>query len=110
MNHISPSKAYPMKAFGQKSKSTEELSMEMAFPDMASTLSYVSESEQSNPRSSTGTDSDSSGSMCGLSLMERSGLAVEQLQRSRKQLEEEIEVSPRMAKVEVNRCSYGNNA
>lgn len=90
MHHVSPTKAYSMKAFGQKSKSTEELSREMAFPDMTSSFSNVSESERSNPRSSTASDSTSS--LCGLSLVERSDQAVEQLKTSRKQLEEEIEV------------------
>lgn len=89
MPNVSPTKSYSV-VFSQKSKSTEELSREVALPDMTSSLTNVSESERSDPRSSTG--SDSTDSMCGLSLMERSSQAVEQLKSSRKQLEEEIEV------------------
>ena len=86
----SPTKTYSIRIFSQKSKSTEELSREVALPDTASSLANVSESECSDPRSSTG--SESTGSLCGLSLVGRSGEAVEQLKTSRKQLEDEIEV------------------
>jgi len=80
-------------SFTQKSKSTEELSRETAVPEVvAGSVSSVAESELSNPRSSTA--SDSSSSCCGgVSLAERSEQAVEQLKASRKQLEDEIEVS-----------------
>lgn len=87
---LSPARGYTL-SFTQKSKSTEELSRETALPEMATCLTSVSESEPSNPRSSTVSDSSSS---CGaMSLSERSEQAVEQLKASRKQLEDEIEVS-----------------
>lgn len=85
-----PATGYTL-SFAQKSKSSEELSRETAVPEiMAASLSSVTESEPSNPRSSTA--SDSSSSCCGMSLLERSDMAVEELKASRKQLEDEIEV------------------
>ena len=90
---VTPARGYLL-PFTQKSKSTEELSQETAVPEVvAGSLSSVAaESEASDPRSSTA--SDSSSSCCGgVSLVERSEHAVEQLKASRKQLEDEIEVS-----------------
>ncbi len=90
MPTIPPARGYTL-SFTQKSRSTEELSQQTAVPEMATSLSSVTESEPSNPRSSTA--SDSSSSCYGLSPAERSEHAVEQLKASRKQLEDEIEAS-----------------
>lgn len=90
LHPVSPTEAYAKMAFGKKSQSVEELNMETAYPKVALGVASVDESESG---SSQRPDSGSIGSLLDFSLIERSEMAVEQLVASRKQLEEEIEVS-----------------
>ena len=102
MHQLSPTRAYAKMAFGQKSKSIEELNKETAYPKMLDSENQLtpdysvstSMSESINHRNSSGSDKTSSSSslLMDFSLLERSELAVEQLKTSRKQLEDEIGV------------------
>ena len=79
--HLSASETFARMAFG-KSKSTEELNKETAYPELAE-----------SPTCSSGKSSLSS-SITDLSLSsDRGRIAVDQLNSTRKQLEDEIEVS-----------------
>lgn len=89
IHHVSPSRVYAKMAFGQKSKSTEELNTETAYPKMANNITSNTSTDQ---RISSGSDKSSTISLLDMSLLERSEMAVEQLKTSRKQLEDEIEV------------------
>ncbi len=86
-HQLSPTQAYAKMAFGQKSKSTEELSDKTAVPTLTSLEVGISN------RTSTASEESSAGSMLDMSLLERSEIAVEQLRTSRNQLENEIEVT-----------------
>lgn len=79
----------PTQAFCQKSKCTQEVSTETAYPKMTSSADSGSSTCQ---RTSSSEKSSTTGSQVDLSLLERSEIAVEQLKTSRKQLEDEIEV------------------
>lgn len=94
MYHVSPTatQAYAKMAFGQKSKSVEELNMETAYPKVTNSVTTIIESTVSSERPNSGSDKSSIGSLLDFSLIERSELAVDQLVASRKQLEDEIEV------------------
>ena len=94
LHHVSPTQAYAKMAFGQKSKSTEELSTETAFPKVTNSMNSVSESlSSSSQRPNSSSDKSSIGSYLDFTVIERSEQAVDQLVTSRKQLEDEIEVS-----------------
>lgn len=91
LHHVSPTEAYAKMAFGQKSKSVEELNMETAYPKVALSVASVNEESDSQERPNSGSDKSSIGSLLDFSLVERSEMAVEQLVASRKKLEDEIE-------------------
>lgn len=100
LHHISPTQVYAKMAFGQKSKSTEELTTETAYPKVTDTvtgnsMNSISESLSSSnsQRPTSSSDKSSIGSLLDFSVIERSEQAVDQLVASRKQLEDEIEVS-----------------
>ena len=98
LHHISPTQAYAKMAFGQKSKSTEELTTETAYPkvtDTGNSMNSISESLSSSnsQRPTSSSDKSSIGSLLDFSVIERSEQAVDQLVASRKQLDDEIEVS-----------------
>ena len=100
VHHVSPAQAYAKMAFGQKSKSSEELSTKTAYPSSrgAGSMTSINESSSnssaatSTQRPHSSSDKSSTCSMLDLSLIQRSDMAVDQLVSSRKQLEEEIEV------------------
>ena len=79
--HLDPGQTFAKSAFGGKSRSTEELSREHAYPTIASP------SSSGSPRSVS--------SLLDLTWAEGAGeeqQAIDRLQSSRKQLEDEIEV------------------
>lgn len=90
LHHVSPTQAYAKMVFGQKTKSTEEVNTETAYPKVTDSLSDSTSSNSQRPNSSS--DKSSIGSLLDFSLIERSEQAVDQLVTSRKQLEDEIEV------------------
>ena len=94
-HHVSPAEAYAKMAFGQKSRSTEELNMETAYPKVVATSASENSGNAAgqSQRPNSGSDKSSIGSLMDFSLIERSEMAVEQLVASRQQLESEIEVS-----------------
>lgn len=94
LHHVSPTEAYAKMAFGQKSKSIEELNMEAAYPKVSTSADESSgNATGQNQRPNSGSDKSSIGSLMDFSLIERSEMAVEQLMASRQQLENEIEVN-----------------
>ena len=103
VHHVSSAQAYAKMAFGGKSRSIEELSTKTAYPVNSKSASHgsmtsINEISHSNgaatgQRPQSSSDKSSICSMLDLSLIQRSDMAVDQLVSSRKQLEEEIEVS-----------------
>lgn len=92
MHHVSRTQAYTKMAFGQKSKSTEELNTETAYPKPTGMIAMGESTSSSSQRPNSSSDKSSVSSSMDLSLIERSELAVDQLVTSRKQLEDEIGV------------------
>lgn len=105
VHHVSSAQAYAKMAFGGKSRSIEELSTKTAYPvnpksaSHGSSMTSINEISSHSSSAATGqrphssSDKSSICSMLDLSLIQRSDMAVDQLVSSRKQLEEEIEVS-----------------
>ena len=83
--HLSASQAFSKMAFG-KSKSTEEINKETAYPVQTSTISV-------SPTCSPTPSSDKSSVSSLMDLSDQEKLAVEKLDGSRKTLEVEIDVS-----------------
>lgn len=92
LHHVSPTEAYAKMAFGQKSKSSEALNMESAYPMVSNGTSVNGSEMSSSQRPNSESDKSSIGSLLEFSLIERSEQAVDQLVASRKQLEDEIGV------------------
>lgn len=90
LHHVSPTEAYAKMAFGQKSKSSEALNMESAYPMVSNGTSVNGSEMSSSQRPNSESDKSSIGSLLEFSLIERSEQAVDQLVASRKQLEDEI--------------------
>ena len=104
-DHVSPTQAYGKMAFGQKSKSSEEVNMEMAYPKVTNGLTESEMESTSSQRPPSGSDKSSIGSLLDFSLIQRSELAVDQLLASRKKLEDEIQVSALFLCVGCGNCS-----
>lgn len=99
MHHVSPTQSYAKMAFDKKTKSTEELNFETAYPREPGNV--ASSNLRPNSTSTSGSDKSSSCSLLEFSLIERSEQAVDQLVTSRKQLEDEIEV---LIRLHCNKC------